>query len=185
MEYRRIKMPKQDWSIPFDSVKEVKLSDEIVEEITKCAMEFEKNGKLDPKLVRDGLRYINFHKEHPEIFKIIEDLCLECDLKDRKINTDDFMDYINDHMADNNTKKGLNRIFESIADKKVGEITPENLSPVFAKDLSDDDIKYLLEVISDPSKEINIDPNEFYYIMTQKPGDVVNIITATKGTKAN
>lgn len=40
-----------------------------------------------------------------------------------------------------------------------------------------EEIRHLLEVVSEPSKDINITNDEFYYIMTQKP-EKVNLINA-------
>lgn len=40
-----------------------------------------------------------------------------------------------------------------------------------------EEVRHLLEVVSEPSKDINITNDEFYYIMTQKP-EKVNLINA-------
>ena len=47
-------------------------------------------------------------------------------------------------------------------------------------DLSYADCQYLMEMIAEPSKNYNIDLDEFYYIMTKKPADVVKITKVTK-----
>ena len=181
MEYRKIKVPQQDWSVPIDEVKEVKMSDETYKNLYNCIREFEVNGKVDPKVIRDGLRNIGFHREHISIYKIIEDICLDCELKDTKLTSKEFMNCISDALGDNLTHKGLNRIFQNLCDNQTGEITPQNLADVFEEnELSEEDIKYLLSVISDPSNQINITSDEFFYIMTKKPDEALKIINATK-----
>lgn len=49
-------------------------------------------------------------------------------------------------------------------------------------ELSLDDIKYMLKRISDPSTDININSEEFYYLMTKKPAEfeLINPVTKTK-----
>ncbi|MCQ2818832.1 MAG: hypothetical protein MJ252_16325 [archaeon] len=175
-----MKLPKQDWSIPSDQIKEVRMSDETYDQLYNCVKEFEENGKVDPKVIRDGLRSIGFHKEHISIYKIIEDICLDCELKDTKLTPTEFMNCINDSLGDNVSHKGLNRIFQNLCDNQKGEITPKNLCDVFEDELSEDDIKYLLTVISEPSDKINITSDEFFYIMTKKPEEALKITSVTK-----
>ena len=40
-----------------------------------------------------------------------------------------------------------------------------------------EEVRHLLKVVSEPSRDINITNDEFYYIMTQKP-EKVNLINA-------
>jgi hypothetical protein len=47
-------------------------------------------------------------------------------------------------------------------------------------EISLEDIKYILQRISDPSTDINITNDEFYYIMTKKPAEVDLITPITK-----
>jgi hypothetical protein len=68
-------------------------------------------------------------------------------------------------------------------DHNVKEITPETLHKEIAEigdELSLEDVKYILEKISEPSTDININSDEFYYIMTKKPADVDLITGVTK-----
>jgi hypothetical protein len=76
-------------------------------------------------------------------------------------------------------------VFEKLQDEKIKEITPESLYKVISEieldnKLSLQDIKYLLTRISDPSLDIDITSDEFYYIMTKKPSDVDLINPVTK-----
>lgn len=47
-------------------------------------------------------------------------------------------------------------------------------------DLSLDDVKYMMKLISNPSDDININQDEFYYIMTKQPAEVDLITPVTK-----
>jgi Ca2+-binding EF-hand superfamily protein len=71
-------------------------------------------------------------------------------------------------------------------DINVKEITPESLHKILAElgdKLSFEDVKYVLEKVSEPSTDINITSDEFYYIMTKKPAEVDLITPVTKSTK--
>jgi Ca2+-binding EF-hand superfamily protein len=124
--------------------------------------------------------------DQPTIYKLIEDLCLKFD-KDKKLITfNGFIDFINEKLGDHNSRSGLNSVFDKLMDKKVREITPKTLQALIAEigdNLSLEDVKYLLEVVSDPSNDINITSDEFYYIMTKKPAEVDLITPVTKSIK--
>ena len=47
-------------------------------------------------------------------------------------------------------------------------------------DLSIEDVKYMLQTISQPYGDPNINSEEFYYIMTKKPSDAAKINSLTK-----
>ena len=110
-------------------------------------------------------------------------MCLEYDLNGKDMNTDQILDYVTNNLADNKTRKGLNNIFDSLKDKKVGEITAKELAKIAAEigdDLDEDDLTQILRTISGPTTSININQDEFYYIMTKKPEDALAITMATK-----
>ncbi len=93
---------------------------------------------------------------------------------------------MNDRLGDNTSRTGVNKLFSVLADPKVNEITPETLHKMIEEigdSLSVEDVKYMLEVISHPSNDINITSDELYYIMTKKPSDVDLITPVTKSTK--
>jgi Ca2+-binding EF-hand superfamily protein len=129
---------------------------------------------------------LEFHLESPEIYKLIEDLCLTFDREGELLNFKTFIDYINEKLANHNTRQGLQSIFEKVMDKKLKEITPETFHALCSEvgdELSLDDVYYLLEKIADPSHDINITSDEFYYIMTKKPAEVELITPVTKNLK--
>ena len=142
-----------------------------------------KQKAINPHEIQNGLRGINFHKEYPDIYKIIDDMCLEYDLQGKEMTSDQILNFITEKMGDNKTRKGLNNIFDSLKDQKTGEITPEVLAKIAAEvgdELNEQDLKKILQTISGPSPSININQDEFYYIMTKKPEDAFKINMATK-----
>ena len=114
-------------------------------------------------------------------------MCLEYDLKGRDMNTDQILRYITTNMSDNQTRKGLNAVFDSIKDRKTGEITPKELAKIseeIEEPMSEKDFQFILKYISGPSSSsININQDEFYYIMTKKPEEALKITMATKSSK--
>ena len=180
-----IKFPKLDWSEKADEFENS--PPEISEEVYKALKEdldaITKKKAINPHEIQKGLREINFHKELPDIYKIIDDMCLEYDLQGKEMASDEILSYITEKLSDNRTRKGLNNIFDSLKDQKVGEITPEVLAKIAAEvgdELTEDDMKKILQTISGPSPSININQDEFYYIMTKKPEDALKITMATK-----
>jgi Ca2+-binding EF-hand superfamily protein len=179
--YRKIQISKIDWSN--DEIETPILLKEIETELREALNNISEGKKINPHLIQSGLRSINFHKEHPEIYKVIEDLCLDYDIKGNDLSTDDIISYINSHLGENKTRNGTNVIFENLKDEKIGKISPESLHHIIEEigDKMDiDDVKYLMQTIAEPSNDINITSEETYYIMTKKPADVVKITSLTK-----
>ena len=179
--YRKIPLSKIDWEK--DEIEPPILLEEIESELREALNNISEGKKINPHIIQNGLRSINFHKEHPEIYKIIEDLCLDYDIKGNDLSTDDIISYINSHLGDNKTRNGTNIIFENLKDEKIGKISPESLQQIIEEigDKMDvEDVKYLMQTIAEPSNDINITSEETYYIMTKKPADVVKITSLTK-----
>ena len=180
-----IKFPKLDWSSKADELEnsEPELSDEVYKVLKEDLDAITKQKAINPHEIQNGLRGINFHKEYPDIYKIIDDMCLEYDLQGKEMTSDQILNFITEKMGDNKTRKGLNNIFDSLKDQKTGEITPEVLAKIAAEvgdELNEQDLKKILQTISGPSPSININQDEFYYIMTKKPEDAFKITMATK-----
>ena len=180
-----IKFPKLDWNSKAEQLENA--PPEVSEEVYKVLKEdldaITKKKSINPHEIQNGLRDINFHKEYPDIYKIIDDMCLEYDLQGKEMTSDQILNFITEKMGDNKTRKGLNNIFDSLKDRKTGEITPEVLAKIAAEvgdELSEADLKKILQTISGPSPSININQDEFYYIMTKKPEDAFKINMATK-----
>ena len=180
-----IKFPKLDWSSKADELEnsEPELSDEVYKVLKEDLDAITKQKAINPHEIQNGLRGINFHKEYPDIYKIIDDMCLEYDLQGKEMTSDQILNFITEKMGDNKTRKGLNNIFDSLKDQKTGEITPEVLAKIAAEvgdELNEQDLKKILQTISGPSPSININQDEFYYIMTKKPEDAFKINMVTK-----
>ena len=179
--YRKIQISKIDWLN--DEIETPILLKEIETELREALNNISEGKKINPHLIQNGLRSINFHKEHPEIYKVIEDLCLDYDIKGNDLSTDDIISYINSHLGENKTRNGTNVIFENLKDEKIGKISPESLHHIIEEigdKMNIDDVKYLMQTIAEPSNDINISSEETYYIMTKKPADVVKITSLTK-----
>ena len=182
LEYRKITIPRKlDWSKKFEV--EPAITEEVLKELETALNDVAKGKKLDPKSMEAGLRRINFHKEHPEIFKIIQEMSLEVDIKGEELTVQQFIDYISETIGGNTTRAGVNVTFRALKDEKTGDITAESIAKVveeLGENLSLDDIEYILQTICGPYGEPNINSEEFYYIMTKKPSDAAKINSLTK-----
>ena len=113
-------------------------------------------------------------------------MCLEYDLKGKEMNTNQILNYVINYLSDNKTRKGLNALFDEIKDKKTGEITPKELAKISQDNeepLDEKDFQYILQTIAGHSNSININQDEFYYIMTKSPEEALKITLATKSSK--
>ena len=185
LEYRKINFPKINWNED-DSQESPELSPEIYNSLKEVLDTITNNKSINPHLIQDGLRSINFHKERPDLYKIIEEMCLDYDLKGKEMNTSQILNYIVDTLSDNKTRKGLNALFEEIKDKKTGEITSKELAKISQENeepLDEKDFEFILKTIAGNSNSINIKQDEFYYIMTKSPEEALKITLATKTSK--
>ena len=184
--YRKINFPKIDWEEDPEHEPTPELSKDIYKSLKEDLDTITNKEAINPHEIQEGLRSINFHKEQPEIYKIIEEMCLEYDLKGKDMNTEQILRYITSNMADNQSRRGLNAVFDSIKDRKTGEITPrvlEEISKEIEEPMNEKDFQFILKYISGPSSSININQDEFYYIMTKKPEEALKITMATKSAK--
>ena len=186
IEYRKINFPKINWTEEDPQESTPELSQENYNSLKDVLDTITNNKSINPHLIQDGLRSINFHKEKPDIYKIIEEMCLEYDLKGKEMNTKEILNYVINSLSDIKTRKGLNSLFDEIKDKKTGEITPKELAQI-SKDnednLDEKDFQFILKTIAGNSDSININQDEFYYIMTKSPEEALKITLATKNSK--
>ena len=75
---RKINFPKLDWNIKADEYEnaEPELSEEIYKVLKEDLDAITNNKAINPHDIQTGLRAVNFHKDYPEIYKIIDDMCL-------------------------------------------------------------------------------------------------------------
>ena len=186
IEYRKINFPKINWTEEDIQEQAPELSQEIYNSLKEILDTITNNKRINPHLIQDGLRSINFHKEKPDLYKIIEEMCLEYDLKGKDMNTMEILNYVINSLSDVKTRKGLNSLFDEIKNKRTGEITPKELAQI-CKDneeqLDEKDFEFILKTIAGNSDSININQDEFYYIMTKSPEEALKITLATKSSK--
>ena len=186
IEYRKINFPKINWTEEDIQEQAPELSQEIYNSLKEVLDTITNNKRINPHLIQDGLRSINFHKEKPDLYKIIEEMCLENDLKGKDMNTMEILNYVINSLSDVKTRKGLNSLFDEIKNKRTGEITPKELAQI-SKDneeqLDEKDFEFILKTIAGNSDSININQDEFYYIMTKSPEEALKITLATKSSK--
>ena len=186
IEYRKINFPKINWTEEDIQEQAQELSQEIYNSLKEVLDTITNNKRINPHLIQDGLRSINFHKEKPDLYKIIEEMCLEYDLKGKDMNTMEILNYVINSLSDVKTRKGLNSLFDEIKNKRTGEITPKELAQI-SKDneehLDEKDFEFILKTIAGNSDSININQDEFYYIMTKSPEEALKITLATKSSK--
>jgi Ca2+-binding EF-hand superfamily protein len=114
-------------------------------------------------------------------------MCLNYDINDEELDFQSFIAFLNEHLGDCSTRSGVSKVFARIMDEELNEITPETLHKIIQEcgdNLSLEDVKKIMTKISEPSDEININSEEFYYIMTKKPADVEIISSVTKPSKS-
>ena len=74
--YRKINFPKINWTEEGSLELTPELSPEIYNSLKEVLDTITNNKSINPHLIQDGLRSINFHKERPDLYKIIEEMCL-------------------------------------------------------------------------------------------------------------
>ena len=186
IEYRKINFPKINWTEEDIQEQAPELSQEIYNSLKEVLDTITNNKRINPHLIQDGLRSINFHKEKPDLYKIIEEMCLEYDLKGKDMNTMEILNYIINSLSDVKTRKGLNSLFDEIKNKRTGEITPKELAQISIdneEQLDEKDFEFILKTIAGNSDSININQDEFYYIMTKSSEEALKITLATKSSK--
>ena len=179
VEYHKITFPKIDWELNEDESNFPELSPEIAEILKNQFDEISGGKKINPHEIQHGLRYIDFHKHHPNIYKVIEDLCLDYDINGKELTSEEIINYITKKLGDNKSRTGINSIFENMSDPKENAVTPQNLHEVVQKvgeSLTEEDVAYVMKGIHSPKDTINFQSDEFYYIMSKTPSEVSNII---------
>ena len=166
IEYRKINFPKINWN-ENDEQDLPKLSKDIYNSLKETLNSITNRKSINPHLIQDGLRSINFHKENPDLYKIIEEMCLEYDLKGKDMSTQKILDYVINNLSDNKSRKGLNIVFNEIKNRRTGEITPkelEKISKEAEENLDEKDYEFILKTISENPNSYNI--LNFLHIIT-------------------
>ena len=182
---RYLRIPKLNWKD--QKLKDAKILPETEKELKEIFEIFATNewhDKVNPNDLKEGLSIVGFNRECPEIYRVIEDLCFQFD-KDKKLVTfREFIEYLNSKLGNISTRPGgANRIFEKLVDPETRQITPIKLHEIIeycGHSLSQEDVTYMMNTIFNQGEDIDINQDEFYYIMTKKPSDIDNITNVTK-----
>ena len=148
------------------------LSNEEIEEIRQAFELFDSSGegKLDPKELISSMKALNYDKENPTMYNLLADLETFNSKKNERITFDEYVTAINAKLRDSESKEGVRRIFDMfIDDPNSDTININSLRKValeLGENMSNDDLKDMLERTSTSGKEITFD--EFYEIMTKK-----------------
>merc|ERR1712151_138457 len=112
--------------------------------------------------------------------------CVAAERKRTSVDVDKFINHLNENLANPKSMDGTDKIFKNMVDNKYGEITPESLYQEF-KTLDDplkqEELRYLMDIVSRPGNGINLDNEEFYYIMTKKANIIDDLLAISKLSK--
>lgn len=181
---RFLRIPKLNWN---EQTKiEARISPETEKELKEIFEIFatqDKDSRVNPNDLREGLSIVGFNKECPEIYRLIEDLSFQYDKDSIPISFNEFVEYLNTRLGDITTRNGANRVFEKLMDPEFRQITPQKLHEIIeycGHNLSQEDVEYMLKTIFNQGEDIDINQDEFYYIMTRRPSEIDNITNVTK-----
>ena len=148
------------------------LSNEEIKELRQAFELFDSSGegKLNPKELISSMKSLHFDTKNPTIFSLIADLDTIEAKKNGGITFDEYVISINSKLHDKESKEGIRRIFDLFIDNPNNDtVTMSALKKValeLGENMTDDDLKDMLERTSTSGNEITFD--EFYDIMTKK-----------------
>ena len=129
----------------------------------------DRNGTIDPHEVLTSMQTLKLNEKNPVIYEIFEEFDTPENSKNR-LDYDEFVDLLNEKLSDRDSQKAISRIYEIfLGDSPSDTLTYESLKKVsqdVGEEMSDDQIRELLERASQNGKELTFD--EFYAVMTKK-----------------
>ena len=129
----------------------------------------DRNGTIDPHEVLTSMQTLKLNEKNPVIYEIFEEFDTPENSKNR-LDYDEFVDLLNEKLSDRDSQKAISRIYEIfLGDSPSDTLTFESLKKVsqdVGEEMSDDQIRELLERASQNGKELTFD--EFYAVMTKK-----------------
>jgi hypothetical protein len=176
-------------------VKENKFPKEIKDELELIFEKFQTtNGNIKPNLIKRELKGVNFHKENPKIYRLIEELEFSLVQNDKEeVSFTEFIEFLEKKLLDFNSRKVLDEHYNII----LNETQVDSKEKTNKQGLSSDDLIKLflsqeididLPTLKNMMKEIfgistknddKVNNNEnwdfelsnedFYYIMTKRP----------------
>ena len=129
----------------------------------------DRNGTIDPHEVLASMQTLKLNEKNPVIYEIFEEFDTPENSRNR-LDYDEFVDLLNEKLSDRDSQKAISRIYEIfLGDSPSDTLTFESLKKVsqdVGEEMSDDQIRELLERASQNGKELTFD--EFYAVMTKK-----------------
>lgn len=145
------------------------LSKEEIEEIREAFNLFDTDGSgtIDPKELKSAMQSLGFEAKNATIYQMIGDIDKD---GSGSIDFEEFLDMMTAKMSDKDSRADIRKVFNLFDDDKTGQITLKNLKRV-ARELGETMSEAeLLEMIerADTDEDGEINPDEFYVIMTKK-----------------
>mmetsp|Transcript_35272 Transcript_35272/g.51830 ORF Transcript_35272/g.51830 Transcript_35272/m.51830 type:complete len:170 (-) Transcript_35272:215-724(-) len=145
------------------------LSKEEIEEIKEAFNLFDTDGSgtIDPKELKSAMQSLGFEAKNATIYQMIGDIDKD---GSGSIDFDEFLDMMTAKMSDKDSKEDIGKVFNLFDDDKSGKISLRNLKRVareLGETMSDAELMEMIER-ADTDEDGEINPDEFYAIMTKK-----------------
>lgn len=128
----------------------------------------DRNGTIDPHEVLASMQTLRLNEKNPVVYEIFEEFDTPENSRNR-LDYDEFVDLLNEKLADRDSQKALSRIYELFLGDSQGEtLTFEAIKKVsqdVGEEMSDSQIRELLERAGQNGKELTYD--EFCAVMTK------------------
>ena len=128
----------------------------------------DRNGTIDPHEVLTSMQTLRLNEKNPVVYEIFEEFDTPENSRNR-LDYDEFVDLLNEKLADRDSQKALSRIYELFLGDSQGEtLTFEAIKKVsqdVGEEMSDSQIRELLERAGQNGKELTYD--EFCAVMTK------------------
>jgi len=140
-----------------------------IEEIRKGFEMFDVNGTgiINPSEILEVLESMNIKEKNPFIYEIIESLNSEKEFRKKGgVSLEDLVNYVYNKVNDTETNMGIRQIYDVINDRDTDNVSMSTfytLARDYGDQLSEDEIRYLLEKTQMGGNELTFD--EFYTIM--------------------
>ena len=140
-----------------------------LEEIRKGFEMFDvdKTGVINPEELLEVMDSMNLKEKNPFIYELIESLNSEKEFRKKGgVTLEELVNYVYSKVDDTESNIGIRQIFDVINDRDTDTVqmsTFYTLSRDYGDQLSEDEIRYLLEKTQMGGEDLNFD--EFYTIM--------------------
>ena len=145
-----------------------------LEEIRKGFEMFDvdKTGVINPEELLEVMDSMNLKEKNPFIYELIESLNSEKEFRKKGgVTLEELVNYVYSKVDDTESNIGIRQIFDVINDRDTDTVqmsTFYTLARDYGDQLSEDEIRYLLEKTQMGGEDLNFD--EFYTIMKSSKG---------------